>query len=187
MTDQSTAAYPLQLELRVAGAPDQRILEGIVAPYGETTFLTDDPAGERFARGAFDRTVEQRGDRVKLYRAHDHTRAVGVPVEFDPANKRGLWASFRVAATAAGDDVLAEVREGVLDSLSIGFRALRAQRGRDGAREVLEAALWEVSLAPMGAYDGARVLALRTPDLSTVPLLPPMPLVNLDPVPPLRP
>lgn len=183
MTDLSTVAFPLALELRVVDTGERR-LEGVVVPYGETTFLTDDPAGERFLPGSLTRTVSDRGARVKLFRAHDHTRAVGRAVEWNTENRRGLWGAFRVAATPAGNEVLDEVREGVLDAFSIGFRPLRVRRGRDGAREVEEAALHEVSVAPMGAYDGARVLAVRTP---STPLLPPMPVVNLDPVPVLRP
>lgn len=179
----TTVAFPLALELRVTDA-GERTLEGIVVPYGETTFLTADPAGERFVAGSLNRTVTDRGARVKLFRAHDHSRAVGRAVGWDPDNRRGLWGAFRVAATAAGNEVLDEVREGVLDAFSVGFRPLQARRGRDGVREIVEAALHEVSVAPMGAYDGARVMALRTP---APPLLPPMPAVNLDPLPPLRP
>lgn len=179
-----TAAWPIDLELRSVDV-EGRTVEGIVVPYDETTFLTDNPAGERFARGSLDRTVRDRGRRVKLYRSHDHSHAVGVPLGFDAAHKRGLWASYRIAQTPAGDEVLAEIREGVLDSFSIGFRPLQFRNGRDGSREVTEAALHEVSIAPMGAYDGARVLALRTPTDAPA-LLPPMPQVNFDPLPMLR-
>lgn len=180
MTELDRAAFPL--ELRVADL-EERTLEGVVVPYGETTFLTSDPAGERFVAGSLTRTVTERGANVKLFRAHDHSHAIGKAVGWDPDHKRGLWGTFRMAATPAGNDALLELREGVLDAFSIGFRAVRARRGRDGAREIEEAALHEVSVAPMGAYDGARVLALRTP---AAPVLPPMPAVNLEPVPPLR-
>lgn len=177
----TTVAFPM--ELRVEDGAGGRTLEGIVVPYNETTFLTEDPSGERFVAGSLTRTVTDRGARVKLFRSHDHTRAVGRAVDWDPDNRRGLWGRFRIASTPAGNEVLDEVREGVLDAFSIGFRPLQARRGRDGVREVVEAALHEVSVAPMGAYDGARVLALRTP---APPLLPPMPAVNLDPMPVLR-
>ena len=67
MTDLASVTFPL--ELRVADL-DERIVEGIVVPYGETSFLTPEPAGERFLRGSLTRTVNERGaERVKLFRA----------------------------------------------------------------------------------------------------------------------
>jgi hypothetical protein len=168
------------VELRV---PDtsERIVEGIVVPYGETTFLTDDPRGERFRPGSLTRTIKERGDRVKLFRSHDHSQAVGRALQWKATHEGGCWAQFRIAATPAGDAVLTEVIEGMLDSFSVGFLPKRETRGTDGAREIIEAQLHEVSLAPIGAYDGARVLAMRTPQLSQY-TIPPMPEVDLRPV-----
>ena len=174
------ATFPV-VELRV---PDtsERIVEGIVVPYGETSFLTEDPRGERFRAGSLNRTIKDRGDRVKLYRSHDHATAVGKATAWKATHEQGLWAQFRIAATPAGDDVLLEVREGMLDAFSVGFRPLREVRAADGAREVIEAQLHEVSLCPIGAYDGARVLATRNPARFTLPNVTAMPTVNLSPV-----
>lgn len=168
------------LELRV---PDtaERIIEGIVVPYGETSFLTDDPRGERFRSGALTRTIKERGDRIKLYCSHDHSVAIGKAAQWKATHEAGLWAQFRIAATPAGDAALLEVREGMLDAFSIGFLPKREGRGPDGAREVIEAQLHEVSLCPIGAYDGARVLAMRAPQF-TLPSVAAMPAVNLGPV-----
>jgi HK97 family phage prohead protease len=170
------------LELRV---PDesQRFVEGIVVPWGETSFLTPDPKGERFTAGSLTRSIGERGHRLKLFHAHNHDRAIGRAVEWRPDDAAGCWAQFRIAATPAGDEVLTEVQEGMLDAFSVGFRPIRMRRGPDGAREVLEAALHEVSIAPVGAYDGARVLATRTPVSALVAPLPPMPEINLAPLP----
>lgn len=180
MTDIVHATFA-GIELRV---PDlaERIIEGIVVPYGETSFLTDDPRGERFRSGSLGRTIKDRGDRVKLYRVHDHAVAVGKALQWKPNNEAGLWAQFRIAATPAGDDVLLEVREGMLDAFSVGFLPKRETRGTDGAREIIEAQLHEVSLCPIGAYDGARVLAMRQPVRFTLPTVAPMPAVDLGPV-----
>ena len=168
------------VELRV---PDmtERIVEGIVVPWGETTLLTDDPRGERFRPGSLTRTIKERGHLVKLFRAHDHNVGVGRAVQWKATHDAGLWAQFRIAATPAGDDVLVEVREGMLDAFSVGFLSKRETRGPDGAREIIEAQLHEVSLCPIGAYDGARVLAMRQPRF-TLPAVAPMPAVDLGPV-----
>jgi HK97 family phage prohead protease len=171
------------LELRVPSM-SERIVEGIVVPWGETSYFTPDPKGERFKPGSLTRTVNERGPRIKLYRAHDHGHAVGKPVSWDVDHAAGCWAQFRIAATTAGDDVLNEIREGMLDAFSVGFVPKRQARGADGAREVIEASLHEVSICPMGAYDGARVLAMRStgPTGPSQSILPPMPAVNLAPL-----
>lgn len=168
------------VELRV---PDtsERIVEGVVVPWNETSFLTPDPRGERFRPGSLTRTIKERGERVKLYRNHDHGTAIGKALAWKSTHEGGLWGQFRIAATPAGDDVLLELREGMLDAFSVGFRPVREARGGDGAREIVEAHLHEVSLCPIGAYDGARVLAMRSPSSSTS-TLPPMPEVNLAPL-----
>ena len=64
----------------------ERIVEGIVVPWGETSFLTPDPRGERFRSGSLTRTIKERGDRVKLFRNHDHNVGVGKPVAWKPAH-----------------------------------------------------------------------------------------------------
>ncbi|HKE67391.1 MAG TPA: HK97 family phage prohead protease [Micromonosporaceae bacterium] len=181
MTDLTTVTFTAT-ELRVPSM-DERIIEGIVVPWNETSFLTPEARGERFLPGSMTRTIAERGMRVKLYRTHDHDRAIGRPLEWNAVHDAGLFGRFRIAQTPAGDEALHEVREGMLDAFSVGFRAIRTRRGDDGAREVLEAALHETSLAPVGAYDGAQVLAVRTP---AVPALPPMPAVDLSPIGPFR-
>ena len=183
MTDQIVHATFGAVELRV---PDEseRIVEGIVVPWGETSFLTPDPKGERFRPGSLSRTIAEKGDRVKLFRSHNHERAVGRAVAWKPDHEAGCWAQFRVGTGADGDDLLAEVADGLLDAFSVGFQPIRTQRGADGAREILEARLHEVSIAPIGAYDGARVLAMRTPTTVRVEL-PPTPDIDWSPLPTL--
>lgn len=152
---------------------DERIVSGILMPWNETTYLAGDPRGERFLPGAFTRSVKAKGERLKLFRGtsreHDQTVAIGRVKAMDPRHPDGLWGEWRIAQTPAGDAALAEVAEGLLDAFSVGFRAVRAGRGSDGAREVAEAELLEVNLLPLGAYDGARVLETRAPVVRMTP------------------
>jgi HK97 family phage prohead protease len=178
MTDTVHVTFP-GLEFRLADLTE-RIVEGIVVPWNETSFLTPDPAGERFHPASLNRSLKDKGDRIKLYRNHNMDTAVG-KIERWKNTDAGLWAQFRVATTPPGNAAWEEISEGMLDQFSVGFRPKRETRAADGAREVLEAELHEVSITPMGAYAGARVLAHRTPD-TTTPLLPPMPVVNLAPL-----
>jgi Escherichia/Staphylococcus phage prohead protease len=179
------AAWPMQLR-----AMDERIVEGIAVPWNETSYVAGDAAGERFLPGSVTRSIRSRGDRLKLFRNHDHTTAIGRTVKLDPRHEAGLWGSWQIANTPAGDAALQEIAEGMLDAFSVGFRPLKVRRGQDGAREVVDAELHEVSLAPLGAYDGARVLAMRSPsygadDVTAWLEAHPAPVVDLAPLPDL--
>lgn len=180
------AAWPIEFR-----SIDERIVEGIAVPWNETSYLTPDPGGERFLPGSLTRSVRSRGDRLKLFRVHDHTTAIGRAVKMDARHPDGLWASWRIAQTPAGDAALQEIAEGMLDAFSIGFRPVKTRRASDGAREVVEADIHETSLAPIGSYDGARVLAIRSPSFGADEVTAwleahPAPLVDLAPMPDLR-
>lgn len=183
MTQHETREACFPLELRNAETlQDQRLMTLLVVPYGEVSMLTKYPKGERFLKGAFRKAASEfRGRKRDLYlfRSHQHDRAVGRAVSLQDSPE-GPLAQFKIASTSAGDDVVTEYREGLLSSVSIGFRALLDGVNRmDGVREVREATLDEVSLLPMGAYEGARVLEYREPtDLSGY-LVGPPPAIDL--------
>lgn len=171
MSEQVTFAVELRLD-----SSEGRTITGLAVPYGETTMNTPHPGGERFARGAFKRTVKNRAGRLpKLFRNHDHTQAIGTGVDMRDTDE-GLLASWRIADTPAGNAVLQEVREGVLDSMSVGFKAVREDLV-EGVREVREAQLLEVSLVPLPAYQGATVLSLRS---ASEPIMAPRPDIDPD-------
>ena len=178
--------FPAEFRNVEAGAVDgERIMTLLLVPYGETSYLTKYAKGERFVRGAFRKAAaEFRGRRTPLYlfRSHAHERAAGKALTLVDTPE-GPVAEFKIAGSTYGDEVIAEYREGLLGAVSVGFRGILDQISRaDGAREVREAALLEVSVLPIGAYDGAQVLALRGPadpvDLSEY-LPPPPPAVDL--------
>lgn len=175
MTDHSLA-----MELRDVRA-SERVILGVVAPYDEISYLVPDPMGERVCRGAFRRSIAARGAKVPLLRGHDTNRRYGLSQSFteDP---EGLQGMFRVNDGDAGDDLLADCRNGYLAAMSCGFQPVKVTRGADGVREVQEAKLVEVSLVGVPAYEGAGLLAVRNAQL-VQPSFPPRPDVNLDPVP----
>ena len=164
----------------------ERIVTTRIVPYGVTSYEVPSPRGERFLPGALTKSLGDwaRAARpLKLFRSHDYREAVGLASRYEPDAAGGPVVEFRIAQTPAGDESLTQIDLGLLDCVSVGFRAIRERRGSDGAREVAEAALIEASLTPIGAYAGADVLAVREPsrplhlpDLT----LPPMPRIDLD-------
>ena len=158
MTERVTFA---DLELRVADDGDGRTLEGIAVPYDEVTEFTPHGA-ERFLQGAMAKTAHDWGQRrraLKVLRNHDTDHPIGHVVAFDDT-PGGLRVSIRLADTTRAREAVEEVREGLLDSMSIGFRATK-ERKSGKVREVVEAALAEISLVPVPAYAGALVESVR--------------------------
>lgn len=152
--------YRLPMELRSVDTAG-RTVDGVCVPYDEVSYLTPNPDGERVMRGAFAKSARQRGGKVFLFRGHDHGHPVGRAVDFRD-EPDGLHGSFQIRASSLGDETLSDLNDGYLPGMSVGFRALQARRGKDGATEIVEAQLMEVSLVAIGAYDGARVLAVRS-------------------------
>ena len=150
----------LAMEVRSVDA-EARTIIGRCMPYNETSYLTPRLfSGERVIRGAFSKSISERAGKVFLYREHDHAHAIGRSTEWQE-EADGLLGSFHIRPAPLGDEVLAELRDGYLPGMSCGFRPIKTRRGKDGVTEVTEAALLEVSLVSIPAYDGAEVLALR--------------------------
>jgi HK97 family phage prohead protease len=141
---------------------EARTLHGCCVPYDEISYLTPNPNGERVRRGAFAKSIRQQDGKIFLFRAHDHSRPIGKALGFTE-EADGLHGTFHIRENLLGDEVMADLREGYLPAMSIGFRAIQTRRGPNGETEVVEGMLKEVSILPLGAYDGARVLALRNP------------------------
>lgn len=154
------------------------IVEGICAPYDETTFLAGDGNGERITRSAFRKSAREQAGRLKLFRNHDHNMPIGTATRISDRHPDGLFASFKLGDGPRYHDVRDELEQGLLTDLSVGFRPVQERRGDDGAREITEAQLVEVSLVPIGAYSGARVLAVRhAADELDYPHAPPAPVI----------
>lgn len=139
-----------------------RTVHGIVVPFGPTIEV-DDGFGrfkERFDRGAFTRTIAERGSRVKLLVSHQHrSLPIGKAVELRE-DAAGLFGAFRVSKTPEGDNALELVRDGVVDSFSVGFVPVRDRRHGDVTVRI-EVALREASLVAFPAYEGALIAGVR--------------------------
>lgn len=141
-----------------------RTVFGIVVPYGVRALVSDGLGEypERFAPGAFTRSIAERGHKVRLFTQHDRrSLPVGRAVELTE-QPDGLHAAFELARTTAADDALELVRSGVIDAFSVGFRPVRERTEHDGTVVRLEAALNEVSLVDSPAYADALVAGVRS-------------------------
>jgi HK97 family phage prohead protease len=111
------------------------------------------------AKGAFNKSLAANGGRVRMLHQHDGSALIGA---WDVAREddRGLFVAGRVFDfTPAAKLTQALIRAGVLDGLSIGFRAQKSRRDQSGRLRVLtEIDLWEVSLVTFPMLAGARLM-----------------------------
>ncbi|WP_204080978.1 HK97 family phage prohead protease [Mycobacterium riyadhense] len=144
-----------------------RTVFGTVVPYGEEITVRDFDGEyrERFAPGAFERSIRERGHKLKLLVSHSAVARYPVGRAVELREERfGLFAAFEIAATRDGDEALANIKAGVVDSFSVGFRPIRDRR-EGGVVVRVEAALLEVSLTGVPAYPGAEIAGVRTQSL----------------------
>ncbi|TGB13295.1 HK97 family phage prohead protease [Streptomyces sp. MZ04] len=140
-----------------------RTIYGVAMPYGQTVDIEEFGRSykERFAPGAFARSIRERSDKIRLFVGHESRKLpIGKATELREAAD-GLHAAFHVSATRDGDEALQLVRDGVVTAFSVGFRPVR-DRQESGVTVRTECALYEVSLVGIPAYEGAAVAGVRT-------------------------
>lgn len=143
---------------------DGRTVCGIAAPFDSPTRITEGgyTFTETIAPGAFTRTIAERGDRVKLLGNHQRRAMPLGKMTYAEEQAAGLYCEFRVSQTLAGNEALAQVADGSLDGLSIGFQVIRDDFNQTTSTRVLqEVRLDEVSLTAFPAYESALVTGVR--------------------------
>ena len=125
-------------------------------------FGVADSAGDVVAPGAFARSLRD-PSRIRMLYQHVAAEPIGV-WETLREDSTGLHVKGRILTDLErGRDVLALIREGALDGLSIGFRTVRAQRNAvTRQRTLLEVELWEVSVVTFPLLKGSHVTAIGT-------------------------
>ena len=138
---------------------------------------------DRIERGAFRAALRRRGVAgIRMLFQHDPARPIGTWTTI-AEDAHGLRVEGRLAVeTQGGAEVLALLRAGAVDGLSIGFRTVRANRDpRSRVRTITQADLWEVSIVTFPMLPDARVTdvgaagptragegTLPTPDLAAM-------------------
>ncbi|HEY8267936.1 MAG TPA: HK97 family phage prohead protease [Xanthobacteraceae bacterium] len=116
--------------------------------------------------GAFTQSLRERGARgIKLLFQHDPAEPIGVWLELRE-DAYGLFVRGRVLPEVERSrEVLALMRAGALDGLSIGFRAVEGRTDpKSGVRRLHRVDLWEVSMVTFPMLPEARVSAVKHSD-----------------------
>ena len=146
-------------------SPDGTV-EGYASLFGEL-----DQARDMVMPGAFAASLERRGVRkVPMLFQHDPAEPIGVWLELYE-DVRGLYARGRlIPEVVRARELLALLRAGTADGLSIGFRTVRGRLDPKTRIRRLDAIdLWEISLVPFPLLPGARVRAVKETRLPSRP------------------
>jgi len=143
---------------------DARTIHAHIVPYGRVATVTDKSCTyrEMFMPGAFREQIEEartRPLRIWLNLEHRKETVIGHAVRLEESDG-GLYGAFAIRTGAAGDKVLAAIREGVLGGVSMQATPL-CSGWIDGVTKRLEARLMAVALTPEPAYPNATVLGIR--------------------------
>lgn len=137
---------------------DDGTVEGYASLFGEI-----DAARDMVMPGAFARTLRQRGiRRVPMLFQHDPSEPVGVWLELYE-DFRGLRARGKlIPDVTRARELLALLRGGAIDGLSIGFRTVKGRVDpATRVRKLIDVDLWEISIVTFPLLAGARVRAKR--------------------------
>lgn len=121
--------------------------------------------------GAFRESLAVRGSRgIKLLFQHDANQPIGVWTAIEE-DSRGLYAQGRLMRDVAkAREVMALMRAGALDGLSIGFKTVKAQRDRTtGVRRIAKIDLWEISIVTFPLLPEARITSTKTKPFASAP------------------
>ena len=147
---------PAQLFRPRTRIEDDGTVEGYASLFGEI-----DAARDMVMPGAFARTLRQRGiRRVPMLFQHDPAEPVGVWLELFE-DFRGLRARGKlIPDVTRARELIALVRAGAVDGLSIGFRTVKGRVDpATRVRKLIDVDLWEISIVTVPLLAGARVRA----------------------------
>lgn len=143
---------------RTAIAPDGSIA-GYASLFGEI-----DASRDMVMPGAFAQTLRLRNlCRIPMLFQHDPAEPIGVWLELRE-DHRGLFARGRlIPEVMRARELLALLKAGASDGLSIGFRTVKARVDpKTRVRKLYEVDLWEISLVTFPLLAGARVQSVRS-------------------------
>ena len=149
----------LEVPFEVKAVDDAGNFEGYAA-----VFNNIDLGDDVILPGAFTKVKTTRAGRLKLALFHDLTRLVGSSTFTQ--DQHGLYLKGKInLAVSYARDAYELMKEGTLDSMSIGFNTLISnleERAGRTIRVIKEAELWEASIVPFGMNPEAKITDVKS-------------------------
>lgn len=140
------------------GAAANGRFEGYASLFGR-----EDKGRDIIMPGAFGASLAQRGPaEIRMLFQHDPAQPIGV-WESVREDARGLHVRGRlIEDVARAREILALLRCGAIDGLSIGFNTRKAVRdARTGHRRIYEIDLWEISIVTFPMLSSAKITTVK--------------------------
>ena len=120
-----------------------------------------DQGNDIIQKGAFTKTLTERGNRVKIL--WQHSEPLGMPVSMRE-DAKGLFVEGRISKTRLGDEALELMRDGVVDQMSIGFQIPQGKSSYDAKniRTITEVKLMEFSPVTFPMNEAAHILDVKS-------------------------
>ena len=131
---------------------------GIVKGYG-SYFDNKDSDQDIIRKGAYLKTIQENGERVKYLYQHDMMQPIGKMKELYEDSK-GLVFVAEIPKTQLGNDVMQLMKAGVITENSVGIMPI-VKENKGDYRELREVKLYEISAVTMAANDQAKILDVK--------------------------
>jgi hypothetical protein len=134
-----------------------RTIEG----YASTWDL--DQTNDIIQEGAFKKTIDEGFLSKKIKMLWQHGEPLGMPMEMNE-DSIGLYVKGKISRTQLGDDAIELMRDGVVNTMSIGFSIPKNKSGftEEGVRVISEVKLFEFSPVTFPANEAAHILAVKS-------------------------
>lgn len=155
-------AFPFEIK----ADSEKRTFEGYASTWKK------DLVNEQITQGAFRKTIGDRFPKNQIKILWQHYDPIGLPSHMEEDSK-GLYVVGKISKTQLGDDALTLMKDGVVDSMSIGYDVVKDSLSDDGGTRFLhELKLYEFSPVtfpanPDTAITGVKRAALFGNDYDT--------------------
>ena len=143
---------------------ERREISGKIVPMGTGEIGKTNLGAYTFAADSIE--IED-PTKIKLLSQHDMKKPVGRMVAAE-TREDGIYATFKLSRSTAGNDALVMAQEGLVSGLSIGAEIISSKPSRDGHTVVSAAKLKEVSLVTEPAFKSAQVLEIAAEEIVPV-------------------
>ena len=152
---------PEDLKIRAADGDDS---DGIFEGYA-VVWDSVDSHGTRFKKGSFKKTLQERGDKIKILYNHDTDEPIGKPLEMKEDNT-GLFVRGQLTAgVKRADETALNIQAEVIDTLSIGFNTI-LDSPAGAFRDITEVKLYEFSPVTFASNEKAKITGFRSEEFA---------------------
>lgn len=141
----------MKFEMKAIG---ENVIEGYSAYFNNI-----DSYGDIIESGAFNKTIQENRNRIKVLWQHDTNMPIGKPIDMYE-DSRGLYVKAQISMTDIGKNAMILMRDGVVDEMSIGYDVIKDEyKGRN--RVLKELRLWEFSPVTFAANEKAKITSAK--------------------------